>query len=228
MQEKQKWVLKICLTVIFVLLLGFVSVKYLFPIYHLAETGTSADITEQFGIFAPLWFVLLIALQIVIAFIPGGPLEMTAGALFGGWLGTILTIAGVLLGDIAVYCLVKRFGRSLVNFFISEEKIKKLSVLEDEKKLTFWVFLLFLIPGIPKDVLTYIIPLTRMPSGQFFILSTLARLPALAASVFLGSGLSNGSYWFCFGILCFAVMMVFIGMYFKKYILKQKERESIK
>ncbi len=225
-QEKKKNFLKIILILILAAVILFLGIRYFIPLCTLlgTEQGRAelAEMIEKAGIFAPLVFLLMMALQIVIAFIPGGPLEITAGVLFGGWLGIFLTVTGAFLGTLFVYSLVKKFGRPMVNVFIEEEKIKKFSVLEDEDKLEFWVFILFLIPGIPKDLLTYIVPLTKIQGKQFLLLSTLARFPALTASVLMGDSLSDGKYGLCIAIACIGAVATFAGFQIKKHILKEK------
>lgn len=164
----------------------------------------------------------MMAFQIVIAVIPGGPLEITGGFLFGGWLGTLLTVTGAFLGTLLVYTMVRKFGRPLVNLFVSEENFKKFSILEDEDRLEFWVFVLFLIPGIPKDLLTYIVPLTKIQGRQFLLLSTLARFPALMSSVLIGDSLYDRRYGLCIALACVSAVLVFAGFQIKKHILKEK------
>jgi uncharacterized membrane protein YdjX (TVP38/TMEM64 family) len=121
---------------------------------------------------------------------------------------------------------VKLFGRPLVHFFISEERMKRFSVLQSEEKLEFLVFILFLIPGIPKDLLTYIVPLTKMNGIRFIFISTLARLPALVASVFMGDSLSEGRYWLCIVIAVIAAVGTFAGFQMKHKFENNKEKSD--
>ena len=227
LKEKNLKIIRGVLLTVFIFAVGYLCFRYFLPFCKTLGTEQGREVLaewiEHAGIFAPLVFVLLMAVQIVIAIIPGGPLEITAGVLFGGWLGTLLTVTGAFLGTASVYTLVKKFGRPLVNLFISEKKMKTYSVLEDEDKLEFWVFILFLIPGIPKDLLTYIVPLTKIDGKQFLLLSTLARFPALTASVLMGDSLSEGRYGICIAIACIAAIAVFVGFQIKKHILKGKE-----
>ena len=230
MTEKSKKIFKIMILLMLAALVIFLTVRYFVPLCHIfgTEQGREelAGFIKRAGIFAPLVFILLMAFQIVIAFIPGGPLEITGGFLFGGWLGTFLTITGAVLGTLCVYALVKKFGSPLVHFFINEEKMKTFSVLQDEDKLEFWVFILFLIPGIPKDLLTYIVPLMKIKGRRFLILSALARFPALTASVLMGDGLSDGRYGFCIVIACLSAVALFAGLQIKKHILKEKHESK--
>jgi len=222
---KQK-ILKYSFMIILTAGILFLGIRYFLPVCRMLSTEQGREqlalFIERAGIFAPLVFVLLMALQVVIAVIPGGPLEITAGVLFGGWLGTVLTVAGAFLGALTVYCLVRKFGRPLVNVFVSEEKFKKFSFLQEEDKLEFWVFILFLIPGIPKDLLTYIVPLTKIEGRYFLLLSTLARFPALFASVLMGDSLSDGRYGFCLMIAVIGALAAFAGFWLRKHILKEK------
>lgn len=222
MNEKTKSILKI---VILAVVIAAVTVLCI-PFMHLlvSEEGRT-EICEQvrsYGAFAPLVFMLLMALQVVIAFIPGGPLELIGGMLFGSVLGLLITVAGAFLGTLCVYALVHRFGKPLVDFFVPEEKAKRFKILQDEEKLEFWVFLLFLIPGIPKDLLTYLVPLTRIRGRDYLLLSTLARFPSLAASVLVGDSLSDGHYRLAVGICAAAAVLSFIGFRLKNRMMKEK------
>ena len=222
MNEKTKRIIKI---VILIVVIAAATVLCIPFVHLLTKEEGRAEICERvrsFGIFAPLVFMLLMAAQVVIAFVPGGPLELIGGMLFGSWLGLLVTVLGAFLGTLSVYLLVRRFGKPLVDFFVSEEKAKRFKVLQDEEKLEFWVFVLFLIPGIPKDLLTYLVPLTRIRGRHFLLLSTLARFPSLAASVLVGDSLSEGRYWLTVGICAAAAVLMFIGLGLRNRILKEK------
>lgn len=216
-------ILGISVLVLVLIAISVAGVKYFVPACQMlsSEQGRAwiAGFVEKAGFLAPLVFVLLMALQIVIAILPGGPLEITAGMLFGGVWGTILTVLGMFLGTLTVYGLVRRFGTKLVDLVIPEQKRKRFAILEDQEKLAFWVFVLFLIPGIPKDLLTYIVPLTDMSGKQFLTLSILARFPAMVASVLMGSSFTKGRYWLCIVIACIGAIAVFAGFCAKHKIL---------
>ena len=230
MDEKWK---KVAKCIVFILLAGalvWACVRFCVPLTKLLATEEGrAEIcgrVETFGIFAPLIFLLLMAVQIIIAFIPGGPLEIVGGMLFGGWNGVLFTTLGTLLGTLTVYGLVKRFGRPLVQLFVNEKRIQKFHFLQDEERLSFWVFVLFLIPGIPKDMLTYLVPLTRMEGRRFVLLSTLARFPSLVASVLVGDSLADGRYWLSVTICAIGAVAVFLGYQFRNHIMKEHKKKS--
>lgn len=112
-----------------VVVFAVVSVAML-PLIHLlsSEHGQQVIINkmQSFGIFAPLLFVLLQVLQVVIAVIPGGPVPIIGGILFGQWGGLFLSLAGFFLGTVLVYYLVQWIGRPLVDRFVSESHFKNL------------------------------------------------------------------------------------------------------
>ena len=148
------------------------------------------------GVRAPLLFVGMVVLQIVVAIIPGEPLEIAAGYAFGALEGTLLCLIGALVGRVAVFLLVRRFGVRAVEVFFPLEKVQSLRFLQNEKKLTFWVFFLFFLPGTPKDVLCYIVGLTKLPLRSWIIISTIAPIPSIITSTIGGSALGMGRYTF--------------------------------
>lgn len=181
---------------------------------------------KSFGKLAPLAFIGIEFIQIIVAFVPGAPVEVLGGVLFGEILGIIFCFIGILLGTVTVYNLVKRFGKPLVYKMFSEKKLENSRILNDEKKLTLIVFLLFLIPGTPKDLLTYIVPLTKINPYKFFFIALTARTPSLACSVFMGASLGEGR--FIRSIILFAVIIVLsiIGYFLKDRLMKIKSNKQ--
>ena len=179
---------------------------------------------QTFGIFAPILFVLLQVAQVVIAVIPGGPVPIIGGLLFGEGIGLLLSMVGFFFGTVIVYYLVQKFCLPIVSLFVSEDKMQKYAYLATEKKLEVLVFALFLLPGLPKDALTYIVSFnTKIKPMRLFVLTTLARLPSAALSVFLGGSIWKGRYWLA---VCFLFAMLLLGIcgYFikKKWDAKNK------
>ncbi len=159
------------------------------------------DQPEQFrqwvdahGLAGQAAFLGMIVLQVFIAFIPGEPLEIAAGYAFGWFLGTLLSVLGVAVGSALVFLFVRRFGLRAITLFIPREKLESIRFLNNTKRLKSLMFLLFLIPGTPKDLLTYAAGLTPLRLSEFLILSTAARLPSLVTSIVGGSALGSGEY----------------------------------
>jgi len=152
------------------------------------------DYIRSFGVAGWLVFLTLQVLQVFVALIPGELLESVAGFAFGPVFGTLLCYAGVAIASSLIFILTRKFGVKLVKLFVSREKINQLKFLNTEKKRDFLVFLVFFIPGTPKDLLTYFVGLTEMKLSTFLIISLVARFPSIISSTFGGHLLGEGKY----------------------------------
>lgn len=157
------------------------------------------------GLLGQLAFLGMTVLQIVIAIIPGEPLELGAGYAFGFWRGTLLCEIGILLGGLLVFLFVRRFGVKAVEVFFPREKIESLRFLHNEKRLALWVFILFFIPGTPKDIMTYFVPFTPMKLSTWLLISATARIPSIITSAIGGDALGLQNY--LFAIIAFAATL---------------------
>ena len=133
-------------------------------------------------------------LQIVVAVIPGEPIELIMGLMYGTWGGLALTLTGILIGSAIIYFCMKRFGTGFASKFVDTNGFKKFRFLNDPAKRDSFIFLLFFIPGTPKDVLTYFAPLTGIPFVRFITIATLARIPSVVTSTLVGSSVSKGEF----------------------------------
>ena len=93
--------------------------------------------------------------------------------------------------------------------------------MNDEKKLETVIFILYLIPGTPKDVLSYIVPLTDIKPLNFFILLTLARIPSIISSTFAGANLAEGNWFMTIMIFLITAIIGLIGIYFNESFIKK-------
>ncbi len=183
---------------------------------------------ESFG-----WKGYLVAfglqmLQVFVALIPGEVVEIGAGVSFGWIGGTLICMAGCAVASAAVFLLVKTAGMKVVSLFVDPDKINNLRFLNNDKKLDRTVFLLFFIPGTPKDLLTYFVGLTRMRLGRFMVLSTVARLPSLVTSTIGGSFVSKGNYLAAI-IVFVATAIISIGgiIAYNKILKKHNQKKGV-
>ena len=182
---------------------------------------------QSYGIFAPLLFVLLQVIQIVVAFIPGGPIPMIGGAVFGMVPGILLSLAGSFLGTAIVYYLVQWIGRPLLNLFVKEEHLERFSFLKNRRKMERIVFLLFLCPGLPKDALTYIVAFNKtIPPLPLFFLTTIARFPAMALTVKMGSSLWEGN-WKMVALVVGILILIAVAGGLIRWYHKKKHGKSL-
>lgn len=149
---------------------------------------------ESLGIGGWVAFLGIQVIQVVVAMIPGEPIEILAGILYGPLWGTLTCMLGIFIGSIIVYLLVRKLGMPIVSIFIDPEKFQNLRILQDERRFERIAFLLFFIPGTPKDLLTWAAGLIHIRPLRFFILSTIARLPSILTSMLAGTTLLSGDF----------------------------------
>lgn len=159
------------------------------------------------GVMSRVWFLGMQLLQVFVAIIPGEPMELGAGYAFGAVEGTLLCLGGTIIGSMAVFFFVKRFGVRAVEIFFPREKIESLRFLRDERRRNTLMFLLILIPGTPKDLLGYFAPLTGMSAWTWLFITSVARIPSIVTSTIGGSALGVQNYVFA-GIALGATLLI--------------------
>ncbi len=192
--RKRKWfgILSLLLFAAVIVLLTLLFTKVLAP--YMSSTDELKAFLERFGWKGRFILLGLQFLQVIIALIPGEVIELGAGFAYGGFEGTLICLAGVAAASSLMFLLVKKAGAPLVETFISREKIQELRFINSERKLKRLVFILFLIPGTPKDVLTYFVGLTNLQLSQFLAITLIARIPSVISSTFCGQMLSDKDY----------------------------------
>ena len=178
------------------------------------------------GLLAPVLFMGMVILQVVVAVIPGEPLEIAAGYAFGALEGTGLCGLGTLIGGVLVFLVVRRFGAQAVEVFFDLEKFRSLRFFQDRRRLTFWVFLVFFLPGTPKDVLCYFVGLTDMRLRTWILVSAVARIPSIITSTVGGSALGMGEYAFAAIAFLAALAISGLGLLAYRAICRFHERRE--
>ncbi len=173
----------------------------------------------SFGKWSAVVFMLFQVLQVVIAVIPGEPIQIAGGYIFGTLWGTVYSTLGITVGYIIVFTCVKLFGYPLVKTFVPEKELEKFSTLMNNPKLETTIFLLFLIPGIPKDILVYVAGLTPIKPFLFFIIITFARFPAMLGSSYIGAKIESSQYSIAITVSVIASILFVLGYIYKKRII---------
>ena len=191
-ERRRKWLAGISIAVVLLL----VILVTLF-VSHWLRSFSQEDFrayVRSFGMLAPLVMLGLQILQVFIALIPGEIVESAAGYVLGPWLGTAVCYLGIAIASVLIFALTRRYGVRLVEVFISREKINELRFLNTKQKRNNLIFLLFFIPGTPKDLLTYFVGLTDIRLRTFLLLSMVARIPSVITSTFGGHLLGEERY----------------------------------
>lgn len=237
-EEKKIKRKKIIQLISFVAFVAFILLATLFAIPVAKELKAAMEtpeglnnLSEKLGRYSGIWGILVFlfvqTVQVIIAVIP--PIQVVGGVMFGWFWGAVLSFAGVYLGSFIIYTLVKKIGSPIVEAFVNEKQLNKFKFLQDEKKLTGILIILYLIPGIPKDVITYIVPLTKVSKRDFFLYVMPFRIPAIIMSTILGSSVGKGNYVAAAVVLGALVVIGIAGFFFKdKTVQMLKERKHKK
>jgi uncharacterized membrane protein YdjX (TVP38/TMEM64 family) len=149
---------------------------------------------QSLGPYSPAVFVLLQVLQVIAAPFPGELTGVAGGYVYGETVGFFLSTAGLTLGSWIAFELASILGRPFVERFISQEVLHKFDFLTTKTGATI-CFLMFLIPGFPKDYLCYLLGLSRMRLSTFLIVSVMGRLPGTYLLTVQGAKFRNEEYY---------------------------------
>jgi len=220
-ERRRKWLAGISIAVVAVLVV--LLTLFIWNWLRSFSQEDFRDYIQSFG--AAGWLVLLGLqfLQVFIALIPGELLETAAGYAFGPWIGTAICYIGVGLASALIFTLTSRYGVKLVEIFVDRERINELRFLNTERKRNNLIFLLYFIPGTPKDLLTYFVGLTDIKLSHFLVLSMIARIPSVISSTFGGHLLGEERYTGAIILYGITGLVSALGLWGYNLYLKKKQ-----
>ena len=218
--QKALYALSLLTFVLFCLLVGWYIGR---PMIRFAEDPEQfRSWVDASGVWGRIAFVGMVVLQVIVAFIPGEAIELAAGYAFGALEGTVLSMIGIVIGSCIIFWLVRRFGVKMVEVFFSKEKIDQVKFLNNQKKTKILAFLLMLIPGTPKDFLSYFAGLTRLDLGQWLLIVMIARLPSVITSTVTGAVAGEKRYILAIILFLLTGVISGIGIWYYRLICKQE------
>ena len=219
----------VILSVISVLFMAMTALGiWLFRDY-ISDPSLLRDKIGDHYIIGAIFMVLISAVQVVIALLPGEFVEIAAGYVFGSLIGSLLCLAGIVLGSCITILLVRRWGRRFVYAIYPKEKIENLPILKNPTKRNLLTLLLFSIPGTPKDLLTYAIGLTDMSIPLYIALTTAARFPSVILSTLSGDAAGTRDYKLAIILVVISATVSGIGLlFYSHYNKKHTEKPSPK
>ena len=194
---------------------------------HIREPEKFREWVDRYGSFGWLVCAGLVALQIIVAIIPGGAVEIGAGYAFGAIKGTVICMIGSLIGSIIVFMFARVWGVKIVEAIFPLEKIRNLRFMHDTKKRNIITFIVFMIPGTPKDLLSYFMGLTEMELSTWILISTIARTPAIVASTVSGDAVGDKNYTIAIIIMVILVVGAGVGAYIYKRICSHGNKKHL-
>lgn len=210
--------------IIFVLFMAAVAWFVGRPMVQFAEEPEAfRRWVESAGVWGQLVFVGMVVLQVLVAIIPGEPIELVAGYAFGFVKGSILTLIGFLIGSWLVFILVRKFGIKLVEVFFSREKLEEIRFVKNEKKTRVIMLIIMLIPGTPKDMISYFAGLTKLTVWEWLAIVAIGRLPSLMTSTVTGAAAGVENYWLSGISLAVTAVITLVGIWYYRRICKQEK-----
>ncbi|MEG0898981.1 MAG: VTT domain-containing protein [Oscillospiraceae bacterium] len=186
--------------------------------------GKIRDISKNHFSLGLLFFILLQIAQILISVIPGEPVEVMAGMLYGTFGGSLICMFGIILTTIFIFYITRKYGIKLVKKILGEDNLKEYKLFEQKTKLEYIIFIIFLIPGTPKDALIYLAALTPINIRTFLIITSFARIPSIISSTFAGANIGNGNYLVSIIVFVLTAIIGLLGIYLHPKIVSKLEK----
>ncbi len=222
MSEKRKKQFALLAIAIFVLFWALIFWFIGRPLLRfVSEPEAFRSWVDAHGIWGRLAFLGMVILQVFVAIIPGEPLEIGAGYAFGAVEGTFLCLLGITAGSALIFLFVRRFGIKALEFFFSRERIESVKFLQNSRRLNLLVFIIFFIPGTPKDLLAYAVGLTKMKLSTWLLITATARIPSIITSTIGGDALGLGKYLNAIIVFAAAVLLALAGILVYRHIRKK-------
>lgn len=214
-----------------VILIGIPAYIYFFHRDLLTEFSDIQDVRnwlEQYKQISMLVYIGAQIIQIIICIIPGQALQFASGYLFGFVPSMLLSIAGAALGSIIVYYMARLLGKDSIHMLFGEKKVTEMIDKMNSPKGLIITFVIFLIPGIPKDLCSYAAGLSDLKLKPYLIVSLIGRIPGMMGSLIIGHQVGEGGYLSAAIIAAAAVVLCVLGIILRKKIISLLYKASDK
>lgn len=213
--------------ILFLVLLTTLIIIFWQPLTNLFSSPDKIkSFVLDFGILAPIIFILIIALQVLFAPIPGQVAGLAGGYIFGGFFGLIYSMIGLIIGSFIAFYLARKLGRPFVEKVVNKKTLNKFDKIIKQKGLPV-LFLIYLLPSLPDDLICYIAGLTNIKIKNLILVSAIGRLPGFIVLSLVGAGLASQNSVFAL-ILFLAMMILSIIIYLKRQKLEKFMENIIK
>lgn len=219
-EERRKNLILIVISAALLAALIFVTVKYTpYILSKIKSLDEFRNYLLSFKWASVFIYMLFQALQVAIAVIPGEPVQLAGGYVFGTFLGGVYTTVGMMAGSLIAFYLARIIGMPVIRIFVPKKQLEKFEFLINSNKGETAMFLIFLIPGIPKDVMLYIAGISPVKPLKFFMLYMIARLPGNFGMAYIGANMQSKNYTGAIIMSVIAALAFLAGVIFKDKIL---------
>jgi uncharacterized membrane protein YdjX (TVP38/TMEM64 family) len=183
------------------------------------------QLVASWGWMAPLVFIVIQALQVIISPFPGEITGPVGGALFGVLWGVVYSTIGLTLGTLVCFAVGRKWGEPLVRPWLSEHHWNRMNfILEAEGAIL--CFILYLIPGFPKDIISYLFGISPMPFWLFAVVSTVARLPGTIIGSYFGASVAEHRYIYAIAFIAIVAALCLPLYYYRHRIIRRFHRKG--
>lgn len=170
-------------------------------------------------------YSILSILQVLFPIVPGEPIELIAGYLFGKINGTIICFVCESIGSIVVIFLVHKLKKKILSLYYNENILDKLSKLK-QKKYFYLFSLIYILPGTPKDLLCYFAGTAGYDLIPTLLVVTIGRIPAIITSTIAAGFLKEKKIIISIIIYAITVLICLIDLLIYKKIIERKEKNQ--
>lgn len=222
--EKSKRVKKLIILAIFAtvgLLIIIPIISQILPVFlDLFKKGGKTAVEKylrSFGVKGIFIIVILQIFQVLSLVIPAPTIWVIAGVTYGIFGGMVICIAGVVIGNTIAFFIGRKYGNKLISIIFDERKLKKLSFLENSKHPSIIQFLLYVIPGLPNNIIPYVYARTNISAKRFIAVIAVASIPSILSCTFVGHNILFGNM--------IIVIFIIIGLAILFVIMLKNKRE---
>ncbi|MFA9398780.1 MAG: TVP38/TMEM64 family protein [Clostridiaceae bacterium] len=209
MKNKKKLFLYIIISIILIL---FIAIAYKnVDFSFLLNVEKMKEFVLKYGSYSFIIYIILQIIQVILFFIPGEIVQIAGGSIFGVYLGSILSVIGISIGSFITYNISNKFGRNFVNKYIPQDKIRYFNKNFGDSRKNLGIFIIYLIPGMPKDIIGYICGVSTIKIKDFMIYSTIGRIPCIAISAYFGEKFTSKDYTTVIVIAVVMTLLFIIG-----------------
>jgi uncharacterized membrane protein YdjX (TVP38/TMEM64 family) len=173
---------------------------------------------REWGVLAPVIFIALQSLQVILSPIPGEATGILGGYLFGQWLGLLYSTIGLTLGSIGAFAIGRLLGAHYVRNLVSPETWNRVGFIVEAEGAVL-CFIVYLIPGLPKDIVCYLFGISPMPLWVFALVSGLGRIPGTWVLSAQGAHTAAGDYMHAILVTAVAVAVALPLYYYRHRIM---------
>ncbi len=200
--------------------LGLLLLPYFDTLSTQEGRDTFAQAIRSHGAFGIVILIFVQVAQVILFIIPGEFVELVAGVIYGTFGGFVICCAGIALGSAVIFSTVHYIGEKRIKRLFGQEHF---AIFDNKNRVELVLFVLFFIPGTPKDGLTYFAPFTGISLGRFLLITLVARIPSVISSTYVGATLQEGNFLSAIIIYAIIGILGIIGI-----LVDRKLREKAK